>query len=193
MKNSILIFITSALFISNINAQMGWFQQNSTTFVNLQDIKMLNSNTAFVAGFYPDGYGWVFRTTNAGTTWTVSYQTQNPLNQLESVSFASATTGTAVGGLFSGSLIYVLQMAARWFISHPRNYYHMQYKHRCKYRIYQRQLGTIFKTTAAAQHGRPTSGTIHRLYAMAFINASTGIIAVTENNKNNKRRQAGGL
>src|SRR3990167_2347972 len=91
------IFITLPLYIY----PQGWFQQNSGTTNNLTDIKMLSVNNAVVTAYYPDCYGRIFRTTNAGASWSIVYTTAGALTSLFGVSFSNSNTGLVVGGLFN--------------------------------------------------------------------------------------------
>ena len=164
-------------------SQTGWFQQNSgTSFINMYDVKMINANTAFVAGYYPDGYGWVYRTTNAGINWSVSYQTQNPLNGIEAVSFSSATTGTAVGGGIFGNGSFIVRTTnggTSWFTQTTgTNFYHLAVQMiDANTGFISGYSGTIFKTTDGGSSWTPqTSGITRRLYGISFINANLGTV-----------------
>jgi photosystem II stability/assembly factor-like uncharacterized protein len=194
----IVILIITALILTSHSNSQGWVQQTSGAFMtNFYEVQMLNSNTVFVAGYFPDIFGWVYRTTNAGVNWSVSYTTQNPLNQIRSVSFSSANTGTACGGgLFNGSfVIRTINGGANWTtLSTGTNFYHMDVQMidgNTAYLV--GQSGSILKTTDGGGSWNPqTSTTTRRLYALSFFNASigmavgdTGVIVKTTNSGTN--------
>lgn len=48
-------------------SQQGWFQQVSGTTLNLNSVYFIDANTGFVAA----DNGYVLKTTNSGTNWTL--------------------------------------------------------------------------------------------------------------------------
>lgn len=177
----VIILFTVLIFTSHSNSQ-GWVQQNSGALMaNFYDVKMLNASTAFVTGFYPDGYGWVYRTTNSGANWSLSYQTVNPLNELQAISFSSANFGTAVGGGIFGNGSFMIRTTnggTSWFTQTTgTGFYHLAVQmidnnlgYVCGY------SGTVFRTTdGGATWSQQTSGTTRRLYGISFVNSTTGM------------------
>lgn len=70
-------------------SQQGWFQQVSGTTLNLNSVYFIDANTGFVAA----DNGYVLKTTNSGTNWTlINTGANTALNQ---VVFVNSTTGFA--------------------------------------------------------------------------------------------------
>lgn len=171
-------------WVLNSAAQTGWVAQNSgTTFTGFYDVEMLNVNTCVVVGYYPDGYGKVYLTTNQGNTWTNVYQTQNPLHQIEAVSFGSASTGLAVGGPLFGGVPLVLRTTnggLNWSMLTATT---MHYLYGIKMLDANMGFavgdsGKIHKTTDSGQSWTTqTSGTTKRLNKVSFVDNNTGAAA----------------
>lgn len=186
MRKVILVVTVLIGFSSGSNSQ--WVQQNSgTAFLGFYDVKMLSVNTVYAAAYYPDGYGWVFRTTNAGINWGFVYQTQNPLNQIAAVSFSSVNTGIAVGGgLFNGSfMIKTTNGGANWTtLNSGTNFYHNDIKMINSNTGYVcGQLGSILRTDdGGANWQQNVTPTISRLHGI-FTNTSGFGTAVGDTGK----------
>ena len=68
-----------------------WYQQNSGTTQNLNDVTFIDANNGTAVG----GVGTIIKTTNGGTDWTS--QSSGTINYLYGVSFTDSNNGTAVG------------------------------------------------------------------------------------------------
>jgi photosystem II stability/assembly factor-like uncharacterized protein len=182
MKHSILF--SAFLFCLNINTSAQWVQQNVVVGypVNFYDVHLFNASTGIVGGYYGDTYGWMYRTTNGGNNWSAAYQTQNPLNQFEAISFASGTVGLAVGGGIFGNGSFIVRTTnggVNWTTqSTGTNYYHLDVQLIDANTGYiSGYAGTIFKTTdGGLSWAAQISGTSRRLYGISFINVNTGTI-----------------
>lgn len=186
MRRTFSVIVIFSFFIFNTYAQQGWVAQNSgTTFTGFYDVKLLDANTGIVVGYYPDGYGKVYRTTNQGSSWSNVYTTQNPLHQIEAVSFGNANTGIAVGGaIFNGPPVVFRSTNAglTWLmLTPPAGNYLFDIKMIDSDTAYAvGYTGTILKTTnSGTGWTAQASGTSEHLKCVHFIDFNTGFAAGT--------------
>jgi photosystem II stability/assembly factor-like uncharacterized protein len=85
---TIFYLLAFLLAASNVFAQLGWVRQTSGTTQNLNDVSFVNSNTGYASGSYiPTGpgssdSGYVLKTVNGGTTWTIILKTTYPISRV---------------------------------------------------------------------------------------------------------------
>src|SRR2546428_7464885 len=92
IRNSILCVLAAEIGLAQVDADSGWTFQNSLPTGNiLRAVAALNANTMIAVG----EQGTVLRTTDAGATW--ARISSGTAASLYGVSFADASTGTAVG------------------------------------------------------------------------------------------------
>jgi len=91
MKILSLLFIAVLLLQYNTLAQEGWFEQSSSTTVNLNSVFFVNSNVGWVVG----DAGTILHTIDGGNNWNP--QTSNSTDDLHSVQFTDDNTGWASG------------------------------------------------------------------------------------------------
>jgi photosystem II stability/assembly factor-like uncharacterized protein len=87
MKVKLLILIFA---VSLVQAQTGWFMQNSGTNINLRDVQFISPTTGFICG----DAGAFLSTTNSGVNWTLR---QSGLGNLTDLQFLSGTIGFVSG------------------------------------------------------------------------------------------------
>jgi len=88
----ILFFFNLFICIKQLNAQTGWFMQNSGTSVVLRGVSFINSQTGWAVGWSSS----ILKTTNGGISW--SPQNSGASQDFKSVQFINENTGWAVGG-----------------------------------------------------------------------------------------------
>ena len=89
-----ILFILTVLCISNAFPQ--WYAQPTPINESLNSIYVVNSNIAYVVGYYES----ILKTTNGGTNWVVQHHNTSGM-ELDAVWFTNETTGFAVGGRYS--------------------------------------------------------------------------------------------
>ena len=91
---TILVILLANLYIytNRLNAQTGWFMQNSGTSVVLRGVSFINDQTGWAVGWSSS----ILKTTNGGISW--SSQNSGTSQDFKSVQFINENTGWAVGG-----------------------------------------------------------------------------------------------
>ena len=98
MKKLIVIFLLLVTNYSLLNAQSGWFVQQSNVPLDLFDVRFVNSQTGFAVG----DSGRVLKTTNGGELWTYQILSQYNTQPIKSVFFINQNTGWITGGNANG-------------------------------------------------------------------------------------------
>jgi photosystem II stability/assembly factor-like uncharacterized protein len=98
LKKILIVLIPILVSTQLIKAQSGWYWQNPKfTNLDLEDIVIINSSTAYSIG----GYSTFIKTTDAGLTWSngisSSEKTGMTPERLFALSFINSNTGWAVG------------------------------------------------------------------------------------------------
>jgi len=102
------LFFCLATFISGLNTNAQWIQQNSGTTNNLYDVHFPTQDTGYVVGYY----GTILKTIDGGTNWN-SLNSGTTVN-LNSVHFVTNQKGFAVGD--SGLILKTINGGITWNI-----------------------------------------------------------------------------
>jgi photosystem II stability/assembly factor-like uncharacterized protein len=89
----LLIVISQVILISKIQAQQGWFVQQSPLPYSPIDIFFIDAQTGWICS----DSGRVLKTTNGGTNWTL--YSANVVYTLNAIKFINAQTGWTAGGM----------------------------------------------------------------------------------------------
>lgn len=97
-------------FIGKLDAQYGWYLQNSGTNVNLNSVSIVYPYTfVWIAG----NNGTILMTSNSGVNWI--QQSSGTINNLNSIQFVSTLRGFAAGN--NGTILYTLNGGINWVSS----------------------------------------------------------------------------
>ena len=87
-----LLKISLLVFILPITLSAQWYQQNSGTTDNFNNVQFVNEMVGWVTTNYTSGGQFIYKTIDGGQNWQLQY-TQNPLNPIFQISFSSENVG----------------------------------------------------------------------------------------------------
>jgi photosystem II stability/assembly factor-like uncharacterized protein len=105
----------SGTLLKTSDAGTSWMALSSGTTSGIKSIFFLNSETGYTAGIVPYYSGFVYKTVDAGTTWTVKLGEGVYNFMLSSIFFTDANNGYAVGGDYkSGAICKTTDGGTTW-------------------------------------------------------------------------------
>lgn len=172
-KRISFLIILLFLFLENtqVNAQLGWYFQNSGTTQLLTCIRFLNGNTAWAVGWSSS----ILRTTNGGVNWV--QVPSGTSSSFQNTFFVDVNSGWVVGQ--NGTIIKTTNAGANWFTQTSGVSSLLMYVH-----FYNLQTGwiagaggVVLKTTNSGVNWIiKNAGTGTNLNCIYFINNNTGFI-----------------
>jgi photosystem II stability/assembly factor-like uncharacterized protein len=170
-----VVFLTVILvsfWITGLNAQLGWYFQNSGTSAQLNSIKFFNGNTAWAAGWTPN----ILKTTNGGLNW-IAKSTGNSASY-QHLHFANSLTGWAVGS--NGTIIKTTNGGENWVAQNSGSGNLLMYVNFINAQTgwIVGYSGVLLNTTNGGLNWiAKSSGTTSNLLCVYFINLTTGFFS----------------
>jgi photosystem II stability/assembly factor-like uncharacterized protein len=116
---------TGGTFIRTINGGTTW--QTGTVVgaekLDFRDIYAVDAKTAYLMSIGGENEGRIYKTTDAGQTWSLQYTERNPKAALDCMAFWSATRGIVVGDPVGGQseLVTTSDGGAHWTLLRPES------------------------------------------------------------------------